>query len=83
MKTHVVAGAVRNIYRVPKAQWRKWDRQARATFNYLNSLMLKSPDLFKHPKHAIPPLEARRTMAWNAAWIAADCVRDALKGKAV
>lgn len=67
----------RNAYRVPKSQWRKWNAKARETFNWLYGLMMNSPDLFKHPKAKVPPREHRKTTAWNAAWLAADAVRDA------
>lgn len=70
---------VRNTHRVPKSQWRKWGPKGRETFNYVYSLMMDSPDLFKHPKAIRTKPDWWKTTAWNTAWIAADCVRDALR----
>jgi len=71
-------GNTRNSYRVPASQWRKWQPPARVTFNYMYTLMRDNPSLFQHPKHPLHP-KTVRTAAWNTAWMAADCVRDALK----
>lgn len=67
-----------NIHKVPKKQWRKWDIVGRRVFNMTYELMLENPNLFRHPKD--PSVSARwaKTTAWNAAWIAADHVKEAL-----
>ena len=72
----------RNTNRVQASQWRKWNAKARETFNWLYGLMTKSPDLFNHPKATKLKPAHWKTVAWNAAWLAADAVRDATKGVA-
>lgn len=69
----------RNIYRVQPRQWRKWNAKARETFNWLFGLMTKQPELFAHPKAPKQRPEHRKTTAWNAAWLAADAVTDAMR----
>lgn len=67
---------VRNKFRVPVAQWRKWNDAARAVFNGTYDLMLSNQLNMAHPR--MPPLEVDHwaTICWNAAWIAADSYRD-------
>ena len=60
-----------NVYRVPLKQWRKWGSGARQVFNEVYSSMVRSPDLFVHPKSTRPSRSHWRTTAWNAAWTAA------------
>lgn len=72
---------VKNTHRVPKAQWRKWPQKARETFNYLYATMYDNPALFMHPKAVKQKPFIWKTTAWNTAWIAADCVRDALRSE--
>jgi hypothetical protein len=63
---------IRNIYKVPKAQWTKWDKESKYIFNSLYSHMMDNMDLYLHPKQpALQPLHWKTT-CWNAAWIAAD-----------
>lgn len=76
MERKALSGEKRNVYKVPLAQWRKWKAAERITFNYMFSLMTKNQDLFLTPG-AVVPKRSWRTTAWNASWIAADCVRDA------
>lgn len=71
-------GVTRNKYRVPPKQWRKWCLKARVAFNHLYSLMMKNQDLFRHPKAIKENPRLWKTTAWNAAWIAAGSVHDAL-----
>jgi hypothetical protein len=71
----------RNTHRVQRGQWRKWNVKARETFNWLFGLMTKQPDLFTHPKAPKQRPEHRKTTAWNAAWLAADAVKDATTPK--
>lgn len=70
---------MKNTNRVPKSQWRKWSPQARETFDWLYGLMMKSPDLFNHPKAVKMKHAHWKTIAWNTAWLAADAVNDNLK----
>ena len=62
---------VDNIHTVQKKQWRKWSPRQRQMFNMLYSAMTDDPKLFQHPDSDIP-YEEYTTIAWNAAWIAAD-----------
>jgi hypothetical protein len=65
-----------NRHRVPKRQWRKWSRHARAVFNELYGAMRESAWAFQSPKVKAMKIPARlwQVTAWNAAWIAADAV---------
>jgi hypothetical protein len=64
----------RNVNRVPRSQWRKWSKEARAVFNRVYSFMFDNRDLMLHPKQDKPKPAHWKTTAWNAAWIAADAV---------
>lgn len=77
--TFDAAPTVQNKHKVSKAQWEKWPHQSQETFNWLFELMTRDTRLFLHPKSPAPSEQGMRTMAWNAAWLAADAVRDALK----
>lgn len=68
---------IRNQYRVPQKQWRKWTVKARETFNWLYGLMMDDPNLFNHPKAIKMNPRHWKTVAWNSAWLAADAVKDA------
>lgn len=65
---------IANENQVPKKQWAKWSQPCRAMFNQLFGKMVKNPFLFNHPKACINEAEWR-TVAWNAAWMAADLLR--------
>lgn len=65
-----------NPFKVPVKQWRKWDLKAKGTFNRLFDFMNRNPDLFAHPKAAKVERKYWKTVAWNAAWIAADIAHD-------
>ena len=69
----------RNRYKVPVKQWAKWPDVARAVFNSTHEQMIDSQRAFKHPKQEPMPRAHWKTLAWNAAWIAADNVRDCLR----
>jgi len=71
---------VNNPFKVQKHQWNKWGYMQRKTFNYLYDFMLSNQSLFLHPKAPAVDEDHWRTTAWNAAWIAADAVQDALEG---
>jgi hypothetical protein len=62
----------KNINKVPLVQWRRWDDTGRRTFNQLYGVMVDEQFLFVHPKAAAVPPKHWNTVAWNAAWTAAD-----------
>lgn len=66
--------AAKNKHKVPKSQWKKWGAQGRETFNWLYSLMMDSPDLFNHPEAPKMKPAYWKTVAWNAAWLAAEAI---------
>lgn len=67
-----------NSFRVPVKQWRKWSATARTVFNRVYDFVLSNQPLMSHPK-AEPVKPAHwKTASWNAAWIAADAVDDAI-----
>jgi hypothetical protein len=70
---------ITNIHKVPKKQWRKWDIIGRSVFNKTYDLMKENPHLFRHPKDPSISKRWADTTAWNAAWISADHVAEALK----
>ena len=66
---------IRDINRVGK-QWRKWDEGQRKLFNAVyKNIMEFGATTFLHPKTEIPTPDEFRTVAWNAAWVAADNLR--------
>lgn len=65
-----------NRYRVPKRQWRKWSALARSVFNEVYYIMKNNHSLFLHPKQEQAKKDHWRTTAYNAAWTAADAVRE-------
>lgn len=68
-----------NDHAVPKKQWRKWGKIARQTFNGLYAEMMLCQRLFVHPK-AVPVSDIDwKTTCWNAAWIAASTVDNAVE----
>lgn len=68
----------RNRYKVPEKQWRKWGELSRAVFNGVFEQMADGR-MYVHPRYPAPAAEQWHTIRWNAAWIAADNVRDCLK----
>ena len=46
-------------------------------FNELFRYMFDNQPLFKHPKAPLLETEQWKTVAWNAAWIAADLTKEA------
>lgn len=70
---------MKNIHKVPKKQWRKWDIVGRGVFNEVYETLSLNPGFIRHPKDK--PVSARfnYTLAWNTAWIAADAVKSTLK----
>ena len=70
---------MRNRYRVPKKQWKKWNEQEKTMFVDLMDTMIWSPLLFAHPKSPRIEPEYFRTVAWNASWMAAELLRERRK----
>lgn len=69
----------RNTYKVPVKQWRKWSRIARTVFNRVYNFAINNPELILHPQAVKTTKPAHwKTIAWNAAWIAADATDDSL-----
>lgn len=68
---------VRNKHKVPVKQWRKWSQRARYVFNELYEAMYGSPWAFRSGKADVKLTAVQKKVpAWNAAWMAADAVRD-------
>lgn len=76
----MATSTTKNSNLVPKAQWRKWSEPARAVFNEVYAVMAENQSLFLHPKAKKNTLECWNTTAWNAAWVAADAVKNATGG---
>jgi len=70
-----------NSNRVPLRQWRKWSEPARYVFNEVYCFVAYNQELTVHPKQKAIPDEQWVTIAWNAAWIAADAVDDTVPKK--
>ena len=70
---------MKNVYRVPKSEWRKWGPEGQEAFNRLFGFMMDRPALFTHPKAPPPKLEHWKTLAWNVSWHAAGEVRAFVK----
>lgn len=64
-----------NVFNVQKKQWKKWTPLARAVFNDVYFAM-SDQHLFLHPEATFNSALHWNTTAWNAAWIAADSVKD-------
>lgn len=81
---------IENKHKVHKRQWKKWSDRGQAIFNSLYEHMtLQYTDddgnvtgegagqyLYTHPKSIPMPHDLWTTTAWNAAWMAADLIRD-------
>lgn len=63
-----------NPHRVPRRQWAKWTNQARGVFNSVYDQMRRDQAMFLHPSAERQTREHWKTVAWNAAWTAADAV---------
>lgn len=70
--------ACENINKVPNRQWRKWNQQARFTFNSVfNDSGIHQ--VMKHPLSEPLPEQQWLTVRWNFAWIAAEAVHKSTK----
>ena len=68
-----------NLYGVSKRQWKKWNNTEQALFNQLYHLILYNQTLFTHPLSFKVNGLHWETTAWNAAWMAADLLREERK----
>jgi hypothetical protein len=66
--------STQNRYKVPSRQWSRWSQIARRVFNGTYKAMQGPSTAYMHPD--APPQRRVwwRTVAWNAAWLAADAV---------
>jgi hypothetical protein len=62
-----------NKFKVPQKVWGSWTLVARHVFNKTYETMMKSPDNFRHPEDQKTEINLVhwKTIAWNAAWMAA------------
>jgi len=74
---------VRNTFRVPVRQWRKWDDDQRRVFNGTYDWVHDNQSVTTHPKAPKHSAAQWKTVAWNVAWIAADALRDELPDEVV
>jgi len=63
-----------NTHEVPLKTWRRLSDVARYVFNDTYMLMRDNQKLFLHPHTPSMPKAQWITIAWNAAWIAANGV---------
>ncbi len=64
--------AVRNHYRVPAKEWRKWDAAEKQLFNSVYSHMYNNQDFYTHSGQEKIKHFHWKVLAWNSAWMAAD-----------
>ena len=69
---------IKNSNRVPKKQWSKWSKEAKAIFNSCYDFFMNNQKTMNHPKADKQPAFHWKTVAWNAAWIAADACDDSI-----
>lgn len=67
---------VENKHGIAKNQWKKWDEDSRDLFNKVFQYLNNNQELFLHPKTRPVPEKEWKTTAWNAAWIAADTLKE-------
>lgn len=67
---------VENLYKVPRNQWKKWDDRQRSMFNMMNEFLLDHQEIMNHPEAPVLHPKHWDTIAWNAAWMAADYLRE-------
>lgn len=63
---------MKNINKLPKKAWDQWSEQARQEFNDVYDFICSNQDLIIHPKMMKMRQDHWKTIAWNAAWVAAD-----------
>ena len=69
---------IKNVNRVPKKQWSKWSKEAKAIFNRSYLFFINNQGLMKHPRAPKLSPNQWQTVSWNAAWIAADACDDTI-----
>lgn len=69
---------IKNENRVPKKQWNEWSEKGRGIFNKTYDFLYYNQALTTHPKTEKIPDSQWKTIAWNAAWIAADACDDTI-----
>lgn len=67
---------IRNRFRVPAKQWGRWSRAARSTFNDTYATLGSQAVINSAPRAPQLPKTEWQVVRWNAAWVAADAVRD-------
>lgn len=67
---------MRNEHKVAKEQWDCWAIGSQAVFNSVYQQMTRTPRVFLHPATGPLPYSEWNTIAWNAAWTAADACQD-------
>lgn len=68
---------VKNTYKVNSSAWKKWTNQGKDLFNEVYGAMThtrSNQELFTHPDAPMVPGEHWNTIAYNAAWWAAQHV---------
>lgn len=68
--------SARNRFKVPLKQWRKWSALARSVFNNVFTSMTDQ-SVITNPSGPKMTAAQWRTVRWNAAWLAADAVKEA------
>jgi len=67
---------VENTHKVPLKQWKKWGDLAKQVFNGVyEDIQRMGPACFCHPEAEPVMSDHFATIAWNAAWTAADQVQ--------
>lgn len=74
----------KNVYKVSKKTWKKWSPLAQGVFNRLYGMLIKEYNqvIYKEQdEHKVINMKEWRTLAHNAAWMAAYDVSNISKGK--
>lgn len=79
LKVFAKANGAKNAYKVPVKKWRKWSELARRVFNLHFYELKENQSILTHPQCDTMSARMWRTVAWNAAWLAADSVMSALQ----
>lgn len=58
-----------------KSRWNKWSGQSQSMFRDMYEFIDANQTIFSHPKMIEMPKEYWNTIAWNAAYMAAEFVR--------
>lgn len=61
-----------NTNKVNRKVWKSWGEVGQAIFNQTYEWLVSNQALTIHPKQPPLPGEQWKTIAWNAAWVAAD-----------